>query len=217
MNTPPVRPNYRQNQDPPVRNEGLLRVFKLLAGVMLAPFFRINAVGLEHLPLDSAFILLCKHQRWEDIPLLGLATPRPLYFIAKYELFQSTLSNRFFSALGGIPLNRRRPLESRRFLQATIELLKKGEGVVIFPEGTYYRDKMGPGQVGMVKFVLSRLKLPFIPVGIQYTTGGRRSRVSLQYGSAFQPEPALPAEQFVERMMNEIAKLSNLPPLNDSS
>lgn len=199
-----------------VRNEGFLRVFKLLAGIVLAPFFRMDAVGLEHLPRDSAFILLCKHQRWEDIPLLGLATPRPLYFIAKYELFQSAWSNRLFSALGGIPLNRQRPLESRRFLQATIELLEKGEGVVIFPEGTYYRDKMGPGQVGMVKFVLSRLKLPFIPVGIQYTNRGWRSRVRLRYGSALQPEPALPAEQFVDLMMNEIAKLSNLPPLNDS-
>ena len=168
--------------------------------------------GLENLPRDSAFILLSKHQRWEDIPLLGVATPRPIYYIAKYELFKNPLSNRFFSAMGGIPLNRQRPLESRRFLQATIALLEKGEGVVIFPEGTYYRDKMGPGQIGMVKFVLSRLKLPFIPVGINYTTRARQQRVQvrMQFGQALQADPTLPADIFVHRMMKEIAALSGL-------
>lgn len=176
------------------------------------PFFRIETAGLENLPRDRAFILLCKHQRWEDIPLLGVAAPRPLYYIAKYELFKNALSNRFFSALGGIPLNRQRPLESRRFLQATIDLLEKGEGVVIFPEGTYYPNKMGPGQVGLVKFVLSRLKLPFIPVGIHYAARPRRKRihVHIKFGHAFQADSNLPADTFVHHMMKEIATLSGL-------
>jgi 1-acyl-sn-glycerol-3-phosphate acyltransferase len=138
---------------PPGRNEGFFKVIINLVRVLFTPFFRIDVEGLKNLPRDRAFILLSKHQRWEDIPLLSLATPRPLYYIAKYELFKNALSGRFFSALGGIPLNRRRPLESRRYLKATIELLEKGEGVVIFPEGTYYRNKMGPGQTGMVRFV----------------------------------------------------------------
>ena len=174
------------------------------------PCFRIEVVGAEHLPSNRAFVLLSKHQRWEDIPLLGIATPRPLYYIAKYELFKTVLGNRFFRALGGIPINRQRPLESRRFLQATIELLNKGEGFVIFPEGTYYRNKMGPGQIGMVRFVLSRLTLPFIPVGISYATSRRRTRVRIHFGKAFYAEPALPANLFVNRMMKQIAALSGL-------
>lgn len=213
MNKAPVRRKYRKNRKPPGRNEGFFKVFKLFGRVWFTPFFRIEVQGLKNLPRDSAFILLSKHQRWEDIPLLGLATPRPLYYIAKYQLFKNALSNRFLSALGGIPLNRKRPLESRRFLQATIQLLEKGEGVVIFPEGTYYRNKMGPGQTGMVKFVLSRLKLPFIPVGINYAAGGRRQRVHVRihFGKALHADPTLPADTFVNRMMTEIASLSGLP------
>jgi 1-acyl-sn-glycerol-3-phosphate acyltransferase len=208
-----MRHANRKNQNPPGRNEGFFQVFILLVRALLTPFFRIEVEGLKNLPRDSAFVLLCKHQRWEDIPLLGLATPRPLYYIAKYELFKNALSNRFFSALGGIPLNRRRPLASRRFLQATIDLLEKGQGVVIFPEGTYYPNKMGPGQIGMVKFVLSRLKLPFIPVGINYAAAGRRHRVHVRihFGKAFHADPTLPADTFVNRMMKEIAVLSGLP------
>jgi 1-acyl-sn-glycerol-3-phosphate acyltransferase len=207
---PPVRPRYRQNQSPSGRNDRFLQIFKLFVRVLLTPFFRIEVAGVEHLPGDRAFVLLTKHQRWADIPLISLATPRPLYYIAKYELFKNVLSNRFFNSLGGIPINRQRPLESRRFLQATIELLKKGEGVVIFPEGTYYRNKMGPGQIGMVRFVLSRLTLPFIPVGINYATGGCRIRVRIHFGKAFHAEPALPANIFVNRMMKQIADLSGL-------
>ncbi|MGD2186372.1 MAG: lysophospholipid acyltransferase family protein [Desulfobacterales bacterium] len=187
-----------------------MQITKLLARVLLTPFFRIEVAGVDHLPSDHAFVLLSKHQRWEDIPLLSLATPRPLYYIAKFELFKNVLSNWFFNSLGGIPINRQRPLESRRFLQATIELLKKGEGVVIFPEGTYYRNKMGPGQIGMVRFVLSRMRLPFIPVGIKYATDRWRIRVRIHFGNAFQPAPDLPANLFVDRMMKQIADLSGL-------
>ena len=210
MKKPALRQNARQVKHPPGRNEGFLQVFKFIARILLHPFFRLETDGLQNLPQDSAFILLPKHQRWQDIPLLGLATPRPLYYIAKYELFKNVLTNRFFSAMGGIPLNRQRPLESRRFLQATIQLLEKGEGVVIFPEGTYYRNKMGPGQTGMVRFVLSRLKLPFIPVGINYAANGRRTRVRINFGKAFHTDRTLAADTFVNRMMKEIAALSGL-------
>ena len=205
-----ARSKYKKNQRPPGRNEGFFKLLINLVRVLLTPFFRIEVEGLKNLPRDRAFILLSKHQRWEDIPLLSLATPRPLYYIAKYELFKNALSNRFFSALGGIPLNRQRPLESRRFLEATIELLEKGEGVVIFPEGTYYRNKMGPGQTGMVRFVLSRLELPFIPVGIRYAVNGWRTRVRIHFGKAFQTDATLAADTFVNRMMKEIAALSGL-------
>ena len=212
MKKPPIRLKVRQNHDPPARNERVFRIIKLLARVLLAPFFRIEVAGAENLPADRSFILLAKHQRWVDIPLLSLATPRPLYYIAKFELFKNALSNWFCSALGGIPLNRQRPLESRCSLNATIELLEKGEGVVIFPEGTYYRGQMGPGQMGLVRFVLSRLTLPFIPAGIKYASGGWRVLVRIHFGSAFHAEPALPVDHFFNLLLAEIAKLSRLAP-----
>jgi 1-acyl-sn-glycerol-3-phosphate acyltransferase len=194
----------------PGRKRGLCKILRFLARMLLLPFFRLEIKGAQNLPRNSAFILLVKHQRWEDIPLVSIATPRPLYYIAKYELFQNTLNNWFFTAMGGIPLNRQRPLESRRFLQAAIALLKAGEGLVVFPEGTYFRNRMGPGQIGIVKFVLSRLTLPFIPVGINYTGSGRRTRVRINFGKAYHAGPPLAADSLLNRMMAEIAELSGL-------
>ncbi|MGD1971387.1 MAG: lysophospholipid acyltransferase family protein [Desulfobacterales bacterium] len=208
-NPSPLRHNKRLPQHLPGRKENLCRIIRFVARMLLLPFFRLKVKGTQNLPRDSAFILLVKHQRWEDIPLVSIAAPRPLYYIAKYELFQNNLNNWFISVMGGIPLNRQRPLESRRFLRAAIALLKAGEGMVIFPEGTYFRDRMGPGQIGIVKFVLSRLTLPFIPVGINYS-GGRRIRVRINFGKAYHAGPTLAADSLVKRMMAEIAELSGL-------
>lgn len=177
---------------------------------MLFPFFYIKISGLESLPKHSAFVLLPKHQRWEDIPLLAIATPRPLYYIAKYELFENTLSEWFLKSLGGIPLNRQRLFESRRYLAVTVALLQEGEGVVVFPEGTYYPNKMGSGQAGMVRLILSRLSLPFIPVGIRYSLEGWRTRVRINFGKAFYADPSVSSDKFLELMMEEIARLSEL-------
>lgn len=174
------------------------------------PFFRVAVSGVENLPDNTAFILLPKHQRWEDIPLLASVTPRRLYYVAKQELFKNPLGSWFMKSLGGIPLNRKNPLSSRRFLMATINVLQKGEGVVIFPEGTYYNNKMGPGQVGMVRFILSRLSLPFIPVGINYTRQQRHFLVRINFGKTFNVASEVSVDVFVDQMMREIAALSGL-------
>lgn len=190
------------------RKAWVVQITKIIGKMLLTPHFRLVVNGLENLPKETAFVLLPKHQRWQDIPILALATPRRLFYIAKYELFKNPIGRWFMRSLGGIPLNRKRPLASRRFLLAAIDVLRNGEGVVLFPEGTYYRNKMGPGQVGMVRFILSRLSLPFVPVGINYARIGRRFLVRINFGAAFFAEPGVTVSVFVEHMMREIAALS---------
>ncbi len=170
----------------------------------------INFLGLQNLPQNKAFILLPKHQRWEDIPLLSMAAPRSLYYVAKYELFVNPVSKWLISSLGGVPLNRKRPIESRRSLKKMIAFLKNGEGVVIFPEGTYYNEHVGPGQVGLIRMVSSRLALPYIPVGIRYSKEGIRARVQISFGTPIYKDTAVATDRFVQRVMQEIAQLSGL-------
>jgi 1-acyl-sn-glycerol-3-phosphate acyltransferase len=126
----------------PGRKAPVFHAVKLIAKIFLSQVFKIRANGQENLPAKTAFILLPKHQRWEDIPLLSVGTPRPLHYMAKYELFSNPVSRWFLSSLGGIPLDRSRPLESRQSLKTMLDLLEKDEGIVIFPGGTYYRNKI---------------------------------------------------------------------------
>lgn len=191
------------------RRDGMVRATRMIARACLGPFFRMRVHGLGNLPASRAFVLLAKHQRWEDIPLLGLAVPHPLYYVAKAELFRSPWLGAYLASLGGIPLSRRRPLESRRSLRRIVEHLHGGEGVVIFPEGTYYRDRMGPGQAGLVRMVLARTHPLFVPVGIRYSSGAR-STVDIRMGEPVPAEAGRHVGPFLERMMGEIARLSGL-------
>jgi 1-acyl-sn-glycerol-3-phosphate acyltransferase len=191
------------------RKTGMVQATRMIARACLGPFFRMRVRGIGNLPTSCAYVLLVKHQRWEDIPLLGLAVPNPLYYVAKAELFRSPWLGRYLASLGGIPLNRERPVESRRSLRRIVEHLHGGEGMVIFPEGTYYPDRMGPGQTGLVRMVLARTHPPFLPVGIRYGRGARRI-VEIRIGEPVPAETGKHVGLFVERMMEKIARLSGL-------
>ena len=185
-------------------------ITKTVGRVLLSPFFHPKTGGVNNLPQKSAFILLPKHQRWEDIPLLGLATPRPLHYIAKSELFTNpqTVGESWSQAV--VPLNRQRPLESRHSLKSLISLLREGEGAVVFPEGTYYSNKMGPGHVGMIRLILSRVTPPFIPVGVRYSRKGFRTLVQVNFGKPFYAESGTSPNTLLDHMMKQIAELSGL-------
>jgi 1-acyl-sn-glycerol-3-phosphate acyltransferase len=190
------------------RNNRLVWFTKHFSKLFLSPFFRIKTEGLHNVSKQSSFILTPKHQRWEDIPLLSISTPRSLYYIAKNELFLNPFSGWLLSSLGGLPLNRSRPLESRESFKIMMDHLKEGEGLVIFPEGTYFKDRVGPGRSGMVKMIRTRLKIPFIPVGINYTKEGRRTLVRIHFGKALYDEPSDTTKNFLDRIMKEIKRLS---------
>jgi len=92
-----------------------------------------------------------------------------------------------------------------------LDLLQDGAGVVVFPEGTYYVDKMGPGRPGLVRMVLTRMTPPpFIPVGIRYSRQRIRTRVQITFGAPVRKQAAMPVAEFLDRMMVEIARLSGL-------
>ena len=197
------------------RKDQVYRFTRAAAGIFFSPVFRVRIEGREQFPPAGPFVLLPKHQRWEDIPLLALATPRPLYYIAKYELFENRLAGGYLRSVGGIPLNRQRPLESRRSIKTVIDLLGKGEGIVLFPEGTYYRDRMGPGHAGMLRLILSRMAPPLIPVGIRYRRDRWRTSVHVRFGRPFHVRAGMSAGRLMDHVMERIARLSGLSPTGD--
>lgn len=186
------------------------RLTKIAGRFILPIFFRLRVEGLSHLPRKGGFVLLPKHQRWEDVPLLALAVPRPLHYVAKQELFLNPLSRWFMTSLGGIPLNRKRPLESRHSLREMIEVLRKGQGVVVFPEGTYYPEVMGPGRRGLMRMIRSLVRVPFVPVGIRYARRGRPRLVQVAFGRPVPGEAEMEEGAFHAAVMGEIARLSEL-------
>lgn len=192
------------------RKKWLVRAAKIIGRLLFYPFFHLEKEGVINVPRLGAFVLLAKHQRWEDIPLLGIASPRPLYYVAKHELFRYALLGWFVGSLGGVPLNREHPMESRTSLRLLPELLDRGEGLVVFPEGTYYKYRMGPARTGIVKHILSHRGAVFVPVGIRYWKAWTRTRVRIRFGIPLSADTSTDVQEFLHKMMRDIQRLSDL-------
>jgi 1-acyl-sn-glycerol-3-phosphate acyltransferase len=131
-----------------------------------------------------------------------------LYYVAKHELFLNSLSCWYISSLGGISLNRLRPLESRQSIKAMIGVLKNEEGLVVFPEGTYYQGGVGQGSPGLIRMIRSRVEAPLIPVGIEYSARKCRTLAQIRLGKPLADDQAAGRRDVLAPVMEEIARLS---------
>jgi 1-acyl-sn-glycerol-3-phosphate acyltransferase len=99
--------------------------------VLARLLYRIEVVG--RVPPGPA-IVAANHESLLDPPLLALAAEQPLHFLAKVELWRYRPGAWLMDALGGIPIRRdRRDLLS---VGRAEELLRAGETVALFPEGS---------------------------------------------------------------------------------
>ena len=181
--------------------------------------YKFEVHGKNNIPESGPAIIAPKHQYWTDIPLVACAFYNiQLNYVAKRELFHFPLIRQFLIALGGIPLDRGTPIKSLDSFRHLTTLLKKKQYVVIFPEGTYYREVMGKGKSRLIKMILKFQEaenlpqpIPFIPVGVIYKKQGIRTAVTISIGKPLFARTESEAQSFTHTIMGEIAHLSNLP------
>ena len=192
----------------PERNKLAVSFVRLASKAFLSPFFKTDVRGTCNIPQKGSFVLLPKHQRWEDIPLLGMSVKRPLYYVAKKELFDNFFSKRFIAVLGGLPIDRSRPARSRYTLACILRKLEDGEGMVVFPEGTYFKDRMGPGHTGLIRMIHSSINTLFIPAGVRYSHEKYRTSVHISFGEPIEGNNHKDVRELFNFIMTGILKLS---------
>ncbi|HWI09615.1 MAG TPA: 1-acyl-sn-glycerol-3-phosphate acyltransferase [Solirubrobacteraceae bacterium] len=147
-----------------------------LARAVLQPFFlvyfRMKRIGMEHIPKEGPLIIASNHRSFMDPWVIGMMLRRPVYYVAKTELFHSRLVAWLLSSLGAFPVDRGHG--DRDAMDAARKILERGDAVVIFPEGTRTR----PGPLGPPKRGVGRLALetgaPVVPVALIGTEAVRR-------------------------------------------
>ncbi|MFC1840175.1 lysophospholipid acyltransferase family protein [Thermodesulfobacteriota bacterium] len=194
----------------PERNSAAVRSVRFAARTLFCPFFNIHVSGTQNIPAGDPFILLPKHQRWEDIPIVAISTGLPLYYVAKQELFNNIFSRNIISMLGGLPVNRRQPARSRNTYSKIMEKLTENEGIVIFPEGTYYKNRMGTGHIGLVRMIHSNMDTLFVPAGINYRRGSTRTNVLVSFGKPIKGKDYENSSELLNSIMTDISRLSGL-------
>ncbi len=180
--------------------------------------FQVQIEGLHRLPETGPAVMIPKHQRWWDAPLLGAFIPRPLYFLAKQELFANSFSRFYMHCLGGISIDRKNPLRSLKTFRSLSPLLKEKSFLVLFPEGAYFQGTMGPGKWRLIQVLLNLQHkqtlppIPFVPVGIVYSskTKSRKRDVEITIGPALTEPNPLRAEAFTRELLCRVKTLSRL-------
>ncbi len=147
-----------------------------LVRAVLQPFFhvyfRMNRIGREHVPAEGPVIIAANHRSFLDPFIIGTLSRRPVYFVAKVELFQRPVFGWILNALGAFPVQR--GTGDAGAMDTARQILERGDCVVIFPEGTRVR----PGALGKARRGVGRLALEtgaaVVPVAIIGTESVRR-------------------------------------------
>lgn len=126
--------------------------------------------GIENIP-KSNFILTSNHQsHWDQVTNAYLCVPRKFTYLGqidKYTGFEKFLRNLFYKIAGVIPIHRFQQESIKKAIEECIFRLKKGEILIVYPEGTRTRTgEIQEPKKGWVKIYL-KTGIPILPVAIK--------------------------------------------------
>jgi 1-acyl-sn-glycerol-3-phosphate acyltransferase len=179
----------------------------------------LSVEGLEHLPLQGGVVLACNHPGGTDSFVLGFASGRQVYYMTKRELFNvHPVATQFLHGIGAFPVDR----GARDFaaIEHSVNLLRKGHVLGMFPEGTRNRGKpLRRGKSGAVRIALEA-DVPVVPVAVlgiphlheNWRNPFKRTQLSVRFGEPLRfPKGSVEnVQEYTTEVMLAIARL--LPP-----
>lgn len=189
----------------------VIRVVARLAGVLL---FGIRVVGREHFPREGGGVVCANHQSFLDPVLVGLCCDRRMNYLARDSLFRYPGFGWLIHFLDAVPIDR--DGMGIGGLKETLRRLKRGELILIFPEGTRTSDgEIAPLKPGFLALV-RRGKVPMIPVGIdgayrawpRNRSFPRPARIHIAIGAPIPPDLAagLSDEELIEELSRRLGQ-----------
>jgi 1-acyl-sn-glycerol-3-phosphate acyltransferase len=137
---------------------------RVLARLVVVWLGRFRVAGRENWPESGGALVCANHQSYLDPPLVGLTCPRRLTYLGRQTLFANKLLAPVITFLDTIPIDREGG--GLAGLKETLRRLKRGDMVLIFPEGTRTRD----GQLQSLKpgfcAIARRSQVPLVPVAL---------------------------------------------------
>src|ERR1039457_2988019 len=90
------------------REQGANRLLYWLVRALFQPvfhiYFRYVRIGREHIPAQGPAIIAANHRSFLDPFVIATMARRPMYYVAKQELFSSRLQSWLTNALGAFPV-----------------------------------------------------------------------------------------------------------------
>jgi 1-acyl-sn-glycerol-3-phosphate acyltransferase len=188
----------------PEVSDMLYRFARSLLRLLFFVLFRLEAHGMENIPTQGPLILCGNHRSYYDPPMLGTPLNRELFFMAKAELFNIPVFGSILKRVHAFPV--KRGGVSKESIRLSIQLLKEGNGMCIFPEGTRH-NAGGVGKKGAASLAI-KSDAVVIPVAIIGNYKPFR-RMAVYYGkqvdlSEFAQGTSEQLEAATDKIMSEI-------------
>jgi 1-acyl-sn-glycerol-3-phosphate acyltransferase len=149
----------------------LYSIGKVTVGTAMNLGWRPHVEGLEHVPTTGGAVFAGNHISVADELFLGSVVPRHLAFWAKAEYFAGTgvkgfLTKGMMHGLGAIKVERAGGRAALTAFDGAIPVLKAGDMVAVYPEGTRSPDgRLYRGRTGAARLAVAA-GVPIIPVGM---------------------------------------------------
>ena len=155
----------------PKKKRRFYRVVKFLLGKIVGFFLGVRVKNKDKEIFDKPFILCANHTSLLDAIVIVIAMKNQIRYMGKKEIFKIPLLNLFIKAMGAFPVDRKKGDVAA--IKKTLEILKGGECVGIFPQGTRHpyenpRDTEVKDGIGMMA---SRAGVGIVPVYIKNKSG----------------------------------------------
>jgi 1-acyl-sn-glycerol-3-phosphate acyltransferase len=135
---------------------------------------KLEITGQENLPKNETVVYMANHQSDLDWPIIFRVVPGQYLFLAKQELFDTPVFGAYMKLQEYIPIERSNIRKSFKTYQTIITLIKSGNSIVIFPEGTRsFNDKLGKFKPSSFS-VLQETKVRVVPISIDGSTNIQR-------------------------------------------
>jgi len=154
--------------------------------------------GVENVPATGGVILAANHASFLDPPLIGYPIKqRNVCFMARDTLMKHPVTAWIFPRIGVVPLDREKG--DIGAIKMAIALLKAGECVCLFPEGTRTTDGQLQPAKGGIGFLIAKAAVPVVPVFIRgtfeaYPKGAKKmisGPIFISYGPPIRPDELL--------------------------
>ncbi len=143
----------------------LFKIVKFLIKCFLHIFFRLKVHNIENFPKEGGAIVAANHKSNWDGVLCAALMPRRIFFMAKQELFSNSLFAKVMKWAGAFPVNR--GAADVGAIKNAMKIIKNGECIAIFPEGTRVKEGETREIKSGVAMIAEKTKAPVVPIAIK--------------------------------------------------
>ena len=219
----------------------LYRVLKFLIGLGIKLYYsQIKIENKKYLkPNGKPMIIVANHPNTlMDAWVIGMICKQPIYYMAKATLFDSSFKLKLLRSLNMIPINRKgegiiKGVDNEDSLSACYNVLAEGKTLVIFPEGTSYKERvLRKLKTGTARIALEtekrngwKLDLQIVAVGLNYSQQERfrssifididKPRNVLQYKESYENDSREAAQQLTNAIRKRLENVLFTSDTND--